>query len=379
MKRVALILNLNKQYDRSIVGGIARFTKENPEWSLYIEDDPKLKIPDLKNWNGQGIIADLDDKKVCEAIQPLNIPIVGLGGGFLNTNLQIPYVYTDNQMISQIAFNHLYESGFRNMAFCNIKANETNGWANERSRFFQESARQKDCNHFLFEQTKNYRNREELIQKISTWLQNLPKPCGLMAANDSRARIVLEACRKSTIRVPEDLAVIGVDDDPLMCELSNPPLSSIIQGTDQLGYEACKLLDRMMDGKMNIKSKVIPPRGIKIRHSSDVIALNDKLISEAITFIRKNAYSGIQVEDVSRFSQISRSTLEKKFKRELNQTVHETITTVKFKKACELLKESSLSIQDISFKCGFNTVQYMSKVIKDRTGKTPKSIRNSFN
>ncbi|MDD7985260.1 XylR family transcriptional regulator [Lentisphaera marina] len=373
MKKVAVILNLNKQYDRSIVSGIARFAKELNEWSLHIEDEPQRKIPDFTSWNGDGIIADLDDMTVYETIIKQNIPIVGLGGGYLNTSEKIPYVYTDNKAIAELAAEHLYNCVFRNLAFCNILPSAMNGWAEERSEAFNKFAQINKCRISTFEQSQN-EPREQVMQSLVQWLKNLPKPCGLMAANDSRARMVLEACRRANLKVPMDIAVVGVDDDPLMCELSSPPLSSVIQGTDQLGYEASKLLHQMMQGKA-VSSKVISPGGLSIRQSSDIIAIDDPIISTALSFISQNACSGIRVDDVARKLEISRSNLEKRFKTSLDQTVHERINDFKIKKAKDLLIGTQLSINEIAFKTGFNTVQYMSKVIKDNCGKSPKEIR----
>lgn len=373
MKKVAVILNLNKQYDRSIVSGIARFAKEHNEWSLHIEDEPQRKIPDFKSWDGDGIIADLDDMSVYKTIIKQNIPIVGLGGGYLNTSEEIPYVYTDNKAIAELAAEHLYNCGFRNLAFCNILSSPMNGWAKERSLAFNKFAHINKCHISTFEQSQN-ESREKVMQSLVQWLKSLPKPCGLMAANDSRARMVLEACRKADIKVPMDIAVIGVDDDPLMCELSSPPLSSVIQGTDQLGYEASKLLHQMMECKA-VSNKVISPGGLSIRQSSDIIAIDDPIISFALSFINQNACNGIRVDDVARKLEISRSNLEKRFKTSLGQTVHERINDFKIKKAKDLLMNTQLSINKIAFQAGFSTVQYMCKVIKDNYGLSPKTIR----
>jgi len=134
MKKIAVILNLNKQYDRYLVAGIARYVREQGDWSLYLEDEAHLRIPDFKTWKGHGVIADLDDEQLYKKLVDLKIPVVGLGGGYglYTDNGQIPYIYTDNKGIAELGAEHLYDRGFRNFAFSNIAPTAINGWAAER-------------------------------------------------------------------------------------------------------------------------------------------------------------------------------------------------------------------------------------------------------
>ena len=379
MKKIAVTLNLNKQYDRYLVAGIARYVREQGDWSLYLEDEPQLRVPDFETWRGDGIIADLDDEELYKQVIQMKIPVVGLGGGYglYSDNGQIPYVFTDNKGIAELGAEHLYDRGFRNFAFCNIAPTEINGWAQERENYFKRFLKDKGCKCSVFSEKEKTRNWEGMLTNLMDWLKTLPKPLGLMAANDSKARHVLEACRRLNIRVPEDVAVVGVDDDPMMCELANPSLTSVIQGTDKLGYEAARLLDRKMKGEIDVKGITVEPLGINVRESTDILAIDDELISEALYFIRQNACNYIQVEDVSRHCSVSRSTLEKRFKSILNQSVHNEIAKIQLKKACELLVETTLPLKTVAEKSGFSTVQYMTMKVKEKTGKTPKNYRLS--
>lgn len=379
MRKIAVILNLNKQYDRCLVAGIARYVREQDDWSLYLEDELRLRVPDFKTWQGHGVIADLDDEKLYKELVDLNIPVVGLGGGYglYTDNGQIPYIYTDNKGIAELGAEHLYECGFRKFAFCNIAPSAINGWAAEREGFFRSYVESRGCKCAVFAEEEKERDWEKMLQNLMNWLQSLPKPLGLMAANDAKARHVLEACRRLGLKVPDDIAVVGVDDDPMMCELATPSLTSVIQGTDKLGYEAARLLDKMMNGEKDIKGITVEPLGISIRQSSDIIAIEDKLIARAILFIRENACNCIQVEDVAMFCDVSRSTLEKRFKAVLARSVHSEIAIEQLKHSVKLLTETSLPLKTVSEKAGFSTVQYMSMKVKEHTGKTPKNLRLS--
>ena len=379
MKKIAVILNLNKQYDRYLVAGIARYAREKGDWSLYLEDDPHLRIPDFKTWKGDGVIADLDDENLYKELVELKIPVVGLGGGYglYNHNGQIPYVYTDNRGIAELGAEHLYDRGFRNFAFSNIAPTEINGWAAERESFFSSFVNAKGCHCSSFSETSKHRNWEGMLQNLMKWLQDLPKPLGLMAANDSKARHVLEACRRLSLRVPEDIAVVGVDDDPMMCKLATPSLTSVIQGTDKLGYESARLLDRKFLGEKDVQGVTVEPLGISIRESTDILAIDDELIASSLSFIRTNACNFIQVEDVSRHCGVSRSTLEKRFKSVLGESVHQEIAKVQIKRALNLLVETNLPLKTVAERAGFSTVQYMTMKVKEKTGKTPKNYRMS--
>ena len=377
---VAIILNINKPYDRKVVSGISAYVRECQNWSLYLEDEPLAKIPDFKKWEGHGVIADLDDPKVCEAISQLSIPVVGFGGGSLSNlkDAEVPYVYTDNRKITGLAFDHLRGRGFENFAYCGIPLNAYNIWEEDRRRCFMELCKEAGVSCSLYTGKRySMRNWSADQNTLAEWLRSLPKPVGLMASNDSRARHVLEACTRAGIRVPEEVAVIGVDDDEMMCELANPPLTSVAQGTHRLGYEAASLLDRMMQGKKVGTERVIGPVGVTIRQSTDVIAIEDDLVSTAVAFCREAACNAIQVDDVARHCGVSRSLLEKRFKSALGHTVYEEISRIQINKACELLIHTAMPIKRIAGLSGFSTVQYMYHKFSRIKGMSPGEYRKT--
>ncbi|MCM8535192.1 MAG: XylR family transcriptional regulator [Lentisphaeraceae bacterium] len=378
MKRVALLLNINKPYDRQIIHGVSRYAKESGDWSLYIEDEPLQKIPDFEHWQGDGIIADLDDVNVYNAVKKSSLPVIGCGSGYgpYQEKDDIPYVYTDNDSIAILAANHLLERGFKNFAYYGIPESETSGWNTERQNTFSEYLKSKGIHCNTYSNTQSQPAQwSKYQQELASWLNSLQKPVALLAANDSRARHILEACRLANLNVPSDVAVVGVDDDPLMCEVGNPPLTSVTQGTDKLGYEASRMLDKLMRGESIEHKTIIEPLGITVRESSDILAIENELIAQALKFIHTNAKNCIRVEDVAHHCSVSRSSLEKKFKTVMNHSVHYEITLIQLANAKELLSKTDLPIKRVAEQTGFSTVQYLNMKLKKDSGLTPKLFR----
>ena len=195
---------------------------------------------------------------------------------------------------------------------------------------------------------------------------------GVMAGNDVRVRHLLEACRTIGARVPEDVAVIGVDNDELMCELTDPPLSSIEQGARNLGFRAAELLDRMMSGKKpaSIANYVIPERVVS-RRSTDYLAVGDPDVAAAVEYIRQHACEHIRVADVLKDIVISRSTLETRFRKIMHKTIHDEIQQTMLIRAQQLIVEGKLTLRQVANKAGFAHAQHMNKLFHQRLGQTP--------
>jgi LacI family transcriptional regulator len=200
-----------------------------------------------------------------------------------------------------------------------------------------------------------------------------------MACNDVRGRQVLNACRELELRVPDDIAVIGVDKDEVMCELSDLPLSSVILNTKRIGYQAAALLDCMMAGERPPSETIlIPPAGVATRRSTDVLSVQDPNLAKALLFIRDHACEEIGVDEVAVFAGLSRTVIQRRFRKELHETVHEAIIRLRLKRACELLGGTDLPQIDVAEKAGFKHCEYMGAVFKAHFGITPAQYRKQF-
>ncbi|QEG36385.1 AraC family transcriptional regulator [Bythopirellula goksoeyrii] len=377
---VALIVDPAKPYDRRIIRAVGSYvTQHQRNWSLYVEQDPILRLPDLQAWAGDGILANFDDRRIAKAVSGSKVPVVGIGGGYgyYEENPSIPYVRTDNRAIAELAAQHLINLGLRNFAFCSEPPNRSNGWARERADAFQSILDEAGfhCEVYTGRFAASRRWRESQAE-LEHWVTSLKPPIGMMACRDGRARHVMQACKEIGLRVPEDIAIIGVDNDEVICELANPPLTSIEQGTKRIGFEAAALLDVMMSGKIpEDKHTTIPPEGLVVRQSTDVLATGDPEVSEALRFIRRHATDPITVQDVLDVAQLSRSTLEARFREALNRSIHAEIHRVQVELAMRLLTTTNIPIKEIVKRVGISSVQYFTAVMRRNTGKTPGQIR----
>ncbi|MBC7926847.1 MAG: DNA-binding transcriptional regulator [Bryobacteraceae bacterium] len=382
-RRVALIYDATTPYDLQVVRGVTAYIQQRAKWSVYIEESTlkDQRLPDLGSWGGDGIIADFDHPLVAAAVVRSKLPAVAFGSGYgwYAPKSQIPYFFTNNRAIARLGADHLLDKGFRHFAYCGYPKTPINGWSEEREREF--AGRLKERN-FLCEvyrgRHRNRRNWAHMQADLSVWLQSLPKPVGLMAANDNRARHVLEAARLSGLKVPAEVAVIGVDNDEMLCGLSSPLLTSIEQGAQRIGYKAAALLDRIMGGNAPArKHYVIDPVGIVSRLSTDVLSVNDSQIADAMTFIKEHACDGIKVPDVVTAVRASRSSLDARFKSALGRTLHTAIRDVQLEQARSLFLQSTLSPKEVAASTGFRSVQHMSSLFREAYGLPPAEYRRS--
>lgn len=378
-RHVALILDAARPYDRKIISGVAMHVKETGGWSLYVEEDPLEKLPDLGSWRGNGIIANLDDRKVAAAVRGLKVPVVGVGGGYgwYDPSAHIPYFASDDESVARLGAEHLLERGFRRLAFCGYPATRVNRWTEKRAAAFRRRADEAGVACTIYNGSQGTaRHWTELQRGLQAWLRSLEKPLGLMACNDVRARHVLEACRAIGVRVPEDVAVIGVDNDEMICDLTSPPLSSVEQGARQMGYQAAALLDRLMRGKKSPRQiYVVEPEGVVARRSTEILAIDDSDIATAVRFIRDRACEGIRIADVVDQVGISRSSLEQRFKAAMGRTIHAEVRRVQIDRAKQLIAETDLPLKQVAMKAGFQYVQYMTRTFRQCVGQTPAEFR----
>jgi LacI family transcriptional regulator len=378
-RHVALIVDAARPYDRKIIGGVAQYVKERGTWSLYVEEDPLEKLPDLRGWRGSGIIANFDDRKVAAAVCGLKAPVVGVGGGYgwYDPASRIPYFATDNEAIARLAADHLIERGFRRLAFYGYPRTQVKRWSEERARAFRRRAGEAGLPCAIYTgRHGTARLWTELQRGLTAWLRALEKPVGLLACNDVRARHVLEACRTIGVRVPEDVAVIGVDNDEMICDLTDPPLSSIEQGARRMGYQAAALLDRLMDGRRSPRVRyVVEPEGVVARRSTDILALEDPDVLTAVRFIRSRACERIQVSDVAERTGLSRSTLKNRFKAAMGRSVHAEIQRVRIERAKQLIADTDLPLKQVALQAGFQYIPYMTRLFRRCVGQTPAKFR----
>lgn len=374
MKKVALLIETSNAYARGLLRGVVAFIREHEPWSLYLGEHSRREQPPawLGDWQGDGIIARIETPAMAKALRRLKIPIVDVSAARLIPAL--PWIETDDAAFAQMAFDHLRERGFKRFAFC---GDPRFNWSRWRAEHFQRAAAAAGEQCFIYAPAKRFvRDEAALMEDLAQWLQQLPKPIGLMACYDIRGQQVLDACRRLNIAVPDEVAVIGVDNDELLCELSHPPLTSVIPNTQHTGYRAAALLGQLMSGRrMQPQTCLVPPLGIATRQSTDVVAVDDRSVALAMRFIREHACEGINMKDVLQAVPQSRRRLENQFRRFFGRTPHEEILRVQVEKAKHLLRQTDLALPEIAERAGFAHSEYLSVAFKRLAGLPPSQYR----
>jgi LacI family transcriptional regulator len=373
-RQVALLIETSNAYARGLLQGVVHYIREHRPWSFHLMEQGRGDDPPswLAGWKGDGIIARIETPRIARAVVKTGLPAVDLSAARLVPEL--PWVETNDEEIARLAADHLIERGFKRYAFCGDARFNWSVWR-ERSFVARLKAAGQTCAVFRPEVAAGDVAAE--ARELARWLKELPKPVGIMACYDIRGQQVLDACRGAGLAVPDEVAVIGVDNDTLLCELASPPLSSVIPNAHRAGYEAAALLDKLMAGKrVPATAHLIAPLGIAERQSTEVLAVDDRDVARAVQFIREHACEGINVSDVLRAVPLSRRVLEQRFQRLLGCTPREEILHVRLARVKQLLGETDLPLYLVAQRTGFEHVEYLSVVFKRETGRTPSAWRD---
>ena len=375
-RRVALIVETSSSYGRALLAGIVRYMRVHDEWSVFLEQRDLAKRPPswLADWEGDGIISRATTRNLLTAVAATGVPLVELTDR--KGDSELPLVRSDDEAIGRIAAEHLLERGFQRFGYCGFSGE---AWSKRRQRGFVDALQNANRDCHLYQSPwhgPGARSWEEQRAQLIEWLSELKPPAAIMACNDIRGQHVLDACDQQQLSVPEEVAVIGVDNDDLLCRICSPPLSSVIPNAEAVGFRAAELLTRLMNGE-EIRShcEQIEPLGVFTRQSTDVVAIEDRDIAAALSYIRQHACRGISVEEVVRHNPVSRSTLERQVRKYLGRTPQEEIRYVQIKRVRELLLTTDLSGERIAALCGFEHPEYMHVVFKRITGTTPGEFR----
>ena len=385
-RKIALLIEWSRAFGRGVLQGISDYVKAHGSWKIYhterclCDGAPKW----LKDWQGDGVIARIENAELLDQIRRMNIPVVDLFEHA--TSDGVPGVITDNRAIAHLAADHLIDRGLQHFAYCGLP-----GIYSSRSRgehfveYVNQAGFQVHQYHNPHQSDSSFISASEdhellCEETMASWVRSLPKPVGLMACNDLRAHQVLMACSDGAIAVPEELAVIGVDNDEMICELCHPPLSSIEQDAKGVGYEAAALLERLMDGETPPEKPIlIEPLCVVPRQSTDIVAVGDAEVAAAVHFIRGHACDGIQVGDVLHQVHVSRSTLERRFNKLLGRSPKAEIQRVQLDRVKHLLSMTDYPLARIAQLTGFDYMESMCCCFKRTTGQTPGQYREQCN
>lgn len=378
-KKVALLIETSNGYTRELLQGVRAWEREHEAWAIRLSEQGRgTAVPSwLRDWEGDGVIARLENPQVARALRTTGLPVVDVSAALKST--PFPRIATDSRAVTQCAIDHLRERGFRHLAYC---GDARFLWSVRRGTYFKQQVLKAGARCDVFPQrTKRAGGAAEAeITEIAAWLKKLPKPVGVLACYDIRGQQVLEACKLAGLVVPAEIGVMGVHNDELLCELCDPPLTSVIPNARLAGYEAAEMLAQLMAGeKVALTDRLIPPLGVAARQSTDMVAVDDPAVAAAARYIRENATRGIGVEDVLRAVPMSRTLLERRFRRLLGRSPGEHIMKVRIEHVKTLLATTGLSVGAIADSAGFTHAEYLSVAFRRETGVTPTGYRNAYN
>lgn len=375
--KISLLISTDRESDRDFLRGIVRYCETNGPWELISK--PPAYIP-LANSEHEWNIHKNSDGFIARGFESLSKilkfkkPVIA-SGIKRETNLKIATVVTNSKVIGQLGAQHLMSLGLTNFAYCGFSSIE---WSKKRQTSFVSELRKAGYTSKTYNLYTNSKEKDFLKakEKLANWLMSLPKPIGIMTCNDDCAMLVIETVKNLNIRIPEQIAIVGVDNDELICNLTAPPLSSIDINFEKSGFQAAKLLDRMIKENKQIITQIkVEPVEIVERQSTNILQIQNETIAAAMQYIYQNFKSAIQVEDVARHVGLSRRALEKQFKNNLNRTIYSEIREMRLNHIAKLLTKTNMTVSEIMTTLDYSSPEHIARQFRNIKGISPIEYR----
>jgi LacI family transcriptional regulator len=380
-KEIALAFPRGAHQEVFITGVLRYATEHNCNWSYFIAPESlALSVLDLRGWRGDGIIAALNTSAEAACVKEQAIPIINISGTLPKT--PVPRVSLDNGLVGKLAAEHLIERGFREFAYFGL--NDV-AYSAVRQRAFEERLRAVGFDSVSLLMPPTYRAEglhwRDHQRRLVRWLESLPRPVGLFAVTDYRAQQVLDACRQIGARVPQQVAVVGVDNEEVICAHVQPPLSSVARNNQQEGYHAAAMLNRLIHGKaVDALEEMIPPLGVVARESTDTVAFKDARLCQAIEYLNKHIEDPIGVQQLASHVGVSRRWMEYAFREALGESPYQYIRNRRLKLAMHLLEEEPhTKIYQVARRTGFTSAKQLSMAFGQEFGVSPREYQRAKN
>lgn len=366
---IALAMDYANPFVRDVVKGIARYGFQRGDWRFYAPHGvPEVPPAELKKWSGDGVIGMLDREAISK-LRKRGIAAVNIFGRF--ADLPETSVVVDNHEVGRMAAEYFISKGIRRFA---VTGRRMFGDATLKYEGYISSLSDQGFQCLELKSRQAVRTIDTQIKKLDG-----EGAVGILATEDPVGRTVINACIDVGLRVPEDVAVLGVNNDTFACEMLFPQMSSIEPGAERIGWQAAQMLEQLMTGGSSPKAPTrILPEKIVERHSTDLTAVNDSAVAAALRFVRENAHRPVLVDDVARAAHVGRRTLENRFRSLLQASVHDTIRKERIQRACRLLKETDMLIEVLCESCGYVTRERFNHAFRKETGTTPSAYRQKF-
>lgn len=389
---MAVVIDPERRIDRAVAAGAAAYARGSNVLRVHVE--PPHAPASERGGIALGLalcrgVVTLDAYgHVARAAAAAGLPVVAVAtAGGIAVPAGIPLVEIDEERVAALAAEHLLERGFRQFGFFGLASRPAAAWSEPRARAFARRVKAAGHGCTMLLAGAAAADSASVRSELAAWLAALPRPVGIMACDDERAALVLAVCQTLRLRVPEDVAVIGVGDDELVREFPIPSLSSIALPLRNAGYEAARLLHQLLcpaaaargrAGRPKVPGRTaLAPVGVTARRSTDVLAIDDPVVSAAVEAIGAEAVNGLAVEDLVRRSKLSRWQLDQRFRRALGRSVHEQIQHVRLAEATRLVLATNVPLKSVAKRAGFRSISYMTTLFKRRFAATPAVLRNT--
>jgi LacI family transcriptional regulator len=390
MRKIALCMELSDRYEHGIARGLVRYAKTNPEWRLYGYGWMFRPLSDLEHWDGDGVIARVEDSESADRLSALGLPVVDVAGAYARPRFRS--VTNDDFLTGYKAGLNLRGCGFSRFAFLGVSGTI---WSSLRKEGFFECIQRREtttdaaaasarpASTPVFERPLAWwegQARGTSDEGLEAFLASLAPPVALFACNDTTGLRAAETAARLGLAVPESLAILGVDDEDIICELAQPSLSSIMLDCEAIGFRAAAVLDDILEQRLPGgppgglppgAREAVPPRDVAERESTQVFACEDELVARAVTFIRAHAHEGIDVSDVLGVVSASRRSLETRFRHAMGRSLHEEIVRGKLARAKRLLREGGATIERVAEESGFGALGRFHALFKEAEGLSP--------
>jgi LacI family transcriptional regulator len=374
MRRVAVIIDTARQVGRSLLAGISRYVHEHGPWQLHLELGNADHVERMDAWTGDGVIARVRAPRVLEAIARFDVPMVVDRAVDLPPGRKSPWATFDwggpSQRPAPVAVEHLRSRGLRRLAFCGFV--DRPNWGRDQDMLAACAAQGIPLEMYA---PDSVRARVDEFGCLTDWLLSLAKPVGVWAANDERGIEVLTACRAAGVSVPDEVCVLGTDDDEFLCELAVPTLSSVRQPADDVGYNAAAALDAMMNGRPVPTERKLSAYRVVLRASSDLLTCDDPLVKQATQLIRDKVDVTAGVDDLVRMLGVSRRTLERRFVAALDRTPGDELRRRRVERAALMLERTELPAAEVAARCGFGAPARLTEAMRREMGVGPAEYR----
>ena len=364
MKRAKHVLMVLGSYDQAAHEGIAHYAGQHG-WHLNVSILKDFQLPD--HWQGDGIITSLNSSRQLEDfVKNAQVPTVDLS--IWREDIDLPRVVANNTALGRLGAEHFIERGFRHCAWFGLAINPV---SRTRYQAYADVLAQAGIECIRLDT-----NRPQDPRYITKRLRSLPKPCGIYTKSDYDSAWLANLCMDAELHIPREIAILGADDNPLICESQQVPLSSVRYDFKKIGYEGARMLDQLMQGQqLDTRLKMIEPDGVTVRQSTDYLAVADELIRDAIQYMEAHYRRSIGAEEVASVLGVSRRTLELRFRKALSCSPKERLIELRLMKAKAMLEQGREPIESIAALTGFCHAPHFSKSFKRRFGVSPSVFR----